>query len=341
MRIALVSHSMNVPDEGVRVVGAAIAKEMARLADVEEYDLDSVGEIRKMKEFNPDLCHYFMSFSDAKSVIVPWLTCRIILRKKYCVSALQPRLNPVMKILLRKMRPDLVLVQSEEALDFFRSCSVESELVDHGADAERFSPKNSNDKCLLRDKYNIPRDSKVILHVGAIQRARGTVIMKELVEKDRYVLLVGRESTPIDLKLRDDLLQSGCHVWNRYLPNIEEVYQLSDVYIFPTENPSSSIDLPLSVLEAVASGCLVVSTRFRGIPSWVRSRGLQQEVTLVRNAQEIPCAVDYLLSSRNSNRTEKGRRKVADWIDVARSVHIMYQKLLGLPSLRKPEPNSG
>jgi len=54
-----------------------------------------------------------------------------------------------------------------------------------------------------------------------------------------------------------------------FYEKIEEFYQASDVYIFPVRNPTGSIDLPLSVLEALAVGLPVVSTRFGAIADMV------------------------------------------------------------------------
>ena len=50
--------------------------------------------------------------------------------------------------------------------------------------------------------------------------------------------------------------------------NIEEVYALSDCYVFPTPpmNKINSIEIPLSVLEAMACNLSVITTKFGALP---------------------------------------------------------------------------
>lgn len=47
-----------------------------------------------------------------------------------------------------------------------------------------------------------------------------------------------------------------------FIERIEEIYHLSDLYIFPVVKKNSSIGLPLSILEARACGVPVVTTNF-------------------------------------------------------------------------------
>jgi dTMP kinase len=56
------------------------------------------------------------------------------------------------------------------------------------------------------------------------------------------------------------------HVIRRYLPDIERAYAEADVYVFPVTDQLGSIEVPLSVLEARASGVPVVCTRFGALP---------------------------------------------------------------------------
>ena len=49
---------------------------------------------------------------------------------------------------------------------------------------------------------------------------------------------------------------------DRFVENIEEVYQLSDVYIFPVKEEMNAIDIPLSVLEAASCNLQIVTTDY-------------------------------------------------------------------------------
>ena len=51
-----------------------------------------------------------------------------------------------------------------------------------------------------------------------------------------------------------------------YNAKIEKCYGLADCYVFPTTTSVGSIDVPLTVLEAMAHNLPVVSTKFGGLP---------------------------------------------------------------------------
>jgi glycosyltransferase involved in cell wall biosynthesis len=80
---------------------------------------------------------------------------------------------------------------------------------------------------------------------------------------------VGSSSYPEDKTLVDELEKMGVKIFLGYMENVEEIYQLSDIYIFPVEEMNSSIGLPLSILEARACGIPVVTTDFGSIRSYL------------------------------------------------------------------------
>jgi glycosyltransferase involved in cell wall biosynthesis len=56
-------------------------------------------------------------------------------------------------------------------------------------------------------------------------------------------------------------VRDGVKIIEEYLPNIQVVYQLADVYIFPTISRDYVIDIPLSAIEALACGTPVITHR--------------------------------------------------------------------------------
>ena len=63
--------------------------------------------------------------------------------------------------------------------------------------------------------------------------------------------------------LRDKLDNApNVKIFDNYIPNIEEIYQMADVYLFPTVEECNCIDVPLSCMEAAACGKPVVTTAY-------------------------------------------------------------------------------
>jgi glycosyltransferase involved in cell wall biosynthesis len=76
------------------------------------------------------------------------------------------------------------------------------------------------------------------------------------------VILVASTSTAIDRELLIELRESGVIVITDFVESIQHYYQMANCYLFPVLQPTSAIDAPLSVLEAMACNLPVVTTRF-------------------------------------------------------------------------------
>jgi glycosyltransferase involved in cell wall biosynthesis len=80
-----------------------------------------------------------------------------------------------------------------------------------------------------------------------------------------HTVVVASTSTPQDAQIKKALTAAGTMVIDTYVPNIEDIYRLSDLYLFLAESDTAAIELPLSVLEAMACNLPVVCTPFGGL----------------------------------------------------------------------------
>jgi glycosyltransferase involved in cell wall biosynthesis len=180
--------------------------------------------------------------------------------------SLQKRAYPgLVRPFLRALRPDLVLVLSSKSLESVRDIGCRVRRVTLGVDSEVYKPAGPGAAAGLRKRYDLP-EGKLILHVGHISQGRNLGILRNLAEQGIKVLMVSSTATRRDKEVEDVLRSPRVVFMDRYIEHIEEIYRLADGYVFPTFNATDAIDVPLSVLEAMATNLPVATTDFGGLP---------------------------------------------------------------------------
>jgi len=231
-----------------------------------------IGLVRK---FQPEAFFYLPSSS---GTFASFLRMGII--KKYARRArtvminLTPKqLNKFQKKFIEYIRPDIVLSPSPTELKIVTSIGITNIFLPLFVDTLKFqSIQDNKRKEALRKKYEIPLDKYIITHIGHINWGRNLDALIPLQYGENQVVIVGSSSTPIDSpkekELKKRLIDCGIIIIDRYVENIEELYQLSDLYVFPVIFEGGCIGMPLSILEARACGIPVLSTEFGSIKNY-------------------------------------------------------------------------
>jgi len=231
--------------------------------------------ISLVRKFQPEAIFYLPSSS---GTFASFLRMGII--KKYARRArtvminLTPKqLNKFQKKFIKYIRPDIVLSPSPAELKIVKSIGIKNIFLPLYVDTSKFqSLQNIVKKKTLRKKYDIPVDKYIITHVGHINWGRNLDALIPLQHGDNQVVIVGSSSTPVDApkekELKKRLIDCGIKIIDRYVENIEELYQLSDLYVFPVIFEGGCIGMPLSILEARACGIPVLSTEFGSIKNY-------------------------------------------------------------------------
>jgi glycosyltransferase involved in cell wall biosynthesis len=143
--------------------------------------------------------------------------------------------------------------------------------------------------------------------------------------RDNQVVVIGSSIEPVDHRICKGLKQAGCLVWRSYFANIEELYALADCYIFPTLSSKDSVELPLSVMEAMACNLPVLSTRFGALPR-VFSEG--DGMYFVDKIEDFAPMLDYVKKTTGKTKT---REKVLpySWTNVVTELEGIYKSILG------------
>lgn len=230
--------------------------------------------------------------------------------------------------------PDLILIQSQKFEKYFLQYQANVKFIPNGVDCEKFQPVDKNGKERLRDKYKIENSELVILHVGHIKSNRQLEIFKKINKLEKVqVVIVGGTSQVSDEGLKNELISKGVIVIHEYLEKISEIYNVSDIYVFPiidsgeelpTEyNQIGAIDLPLSVFEAMACNLPVVTTRF-GALERIFSQG--EGFNYIDNENELITYINNYSDDDICNTREKVLEY--DWNKIVEEVVEEYKELV-------------
>ncbi len=321
MKICVLGHYVEEPDEGVRKIAHHLALELARRHQVVNLGITNVKNWASIRAFQPDVIHYVLSPT------LPGLAAAKVLSWAYrraatVMSAPHPDLRHLGK-LATLFRPDLTLIQAEESEARFHSFGFRTKFLPNGVDTERFVPVDRPTKESLREKYNIENERFVILHVGSVKRERNLHVMQALQRDGDQALILGRPSEKRDSLLMDELRASGCIVWTNYMPHLEEVYALTDCYVFPATDRRYCIEMPLSVLEAMSCNLPVVTTRFGALPrAFEEGEGL----IFADSDEHVVDAVERVKAGLRA--TTRDKVLPCDWTRIADELEQTYGSLL-------------
>lgn len=326
MKVAIVGHFEKI-DEGTRIVARSISKKLEEQGvEVERIDITSKKSFLELRRFKPDIIHYILSptmggLVVSKILSFSWSGAKTIIS---AVHSAVPR-----RRFLSLFKPDLVMVQSEESEKVYEDLGFRTIFFPNGVDVSKFKPVSEEEKLGLREKYELPRDKFIILHLATMKRERNLEIFKKLKrEFDNVgIVLVGRDTEKdIDWGLVKELEAVGCTVWIKHFPSIEEIYNLADCYVFPTIDKTASIETPLSVLEAMACNLPVITTKFGALPRMFKEGNglffIEKDEDLFRIVNNI---------KKKSNMKIRTREKVLlySWENITKKLVGIYGELLG------------
>ncbi len=307
----LIGDNQGHPDEGMKNISKQLYN---ALINVDNYSLkilppsSVMARLWDIAHWEPDVIHYLHG-PTYKSILLVAIINRLCRGSRSVISFTHPKLNYFGQRLLRLFPPNVSLVQSthwHQVLDQHGLHSIFLSLS--GVDLERFVPVPHSKKLALRTKLKLPLDKKIILHVGHINTNRNLERLIPLQKlRDVQVLILGSSSTPIHGDLQERLLTAGTILHTVYVSQIEEYYQTSDCYVFPTLDNLGAIELPLSILEAMATDLPIITTKFGGLTSF-----FEPSESFVYLDDDFSGADKAILAAFKSP-PNKNREKVLSW----------------------------
>ncbi len=168
-------------------------------------------------------------------------------------------------------------------------------VVKSGIDTHKFEPFKTSQ--WLRKTYQVPADHAIIGNSSAISDQKDYftfVSVAELVRKNRpktHFFIIGEG--PMAREIKEFVRAKGLSdviTFTGFVPNIREVLPSLDIFLFTSKTEG----LGTSILDAMAAGLPIVTTRAGGIPEMITHEvnGLLQEIADVDGLSQ---GVMYLL----------------------------------------------
>lgn len=197
-------------------------------------------------------------------------------KKLTVLLVMMGEMNWAAKLLLKISGAEFLLL-SQRSKEIYSSFlpSYKAKYIKTGVDTGKFLPVDKDTQIALKLKYGFDPSRPVVLHVGHLNEGRNVQKLLSIAD-DYQILLVTSTLTKCeqDIKLKDRLLlRKDLKIIDNYIPQIEEVYQMCDVYFFPVIENCRCIDVPLSCLEAASCNKPVVTTDYGEMKSFVGQKG--------------------------------------------------------------------
>ncbi len=325
--ILLIGDTSGKPDEGMKKIANRLSILLNSHSDMNVAFVSVSEVLRNPSSFGTiDLVHY-MAGPSWRSFFYAYLLKQFLGHNaKTIISFIHPHWSALASVFFRVFKPDAVVVQSEKWKQY---CSrfgilISDELL-VGVDLKKFRPVSAEERGRIRNKLGLPTDKRVLLHVGHLNRGRNLLSMTKFKnDEDILPVVVGSTTVRPHSEIVNALKQAGVKVIHEYQENIEEFYQAADCYVFPIVDPRGCVQIPLSVLEALACGVPTVATRFEGLPHFLPNGfpGL----TYLDDPAAIRGCVQRVLCS--GVRPDPARLQEFSWNMIAERIEEFYRRIL-------------
>ena len=229
---------------------------------------------------------------------------------------------------------DGIVVVSNIALTFLREIGVEEKkifLIPPGVDLQVFRQKEISGR--LRPQIIYASTCYPWKGVFDLLEAFGIVRNRGLTAELVYVFSVSRSESQhsrtfigrLERRIAALGLQDTVVIRDLPLSNIEDVLSRADIFVCPIQSGIHTLDVPMSVLEAMACGLPVVATRVSAIPEAV-SDGVNGYLVESRSPDALAAAIIKMLDrTKDTKRMGDESRRLVQRFDAGRSASLLRE----------------
>jgi len=250
--------------------------------------------IRQLRKMKPDVVHAHLGGAGFGAI---WT---LIFRKQLVITvhakpekAFSSKIEKLIRMALKSGKTKLVAVSKENSLavkKYFQLDDSKCTCVNNGIDLDRFYLKDHEQFTLINVARQDENKNQAML-IRCFARLHSAY-------PDTRLLLVG--DGPLHLQLMgqvNSMNLTDSVVFTGNIANTEDYYAESDVYVQTSHREA----MPMSVLEAMASGLPVVSTNVGGLSDVVQDNG----ILVPDNDEEALYQAIYRIYKQNAQNAEE------------------------------------
>jgi len=252
-----------------------------------------------MKEINPDMIHSFHYAPDYSEALAAWFAgIPWIFTKKNMNWGGKSKNSWILRSFLAKH----IVILNTDMKKIFYPKSYKTTLIYRGIDLNEFS-MNIKNKSL--QNIGIPQDSKVIMVVANLAPVKGIEYLidafKFINDEDNstYLIIVGEKNNEYGIRLQRmaKFTKSDRVIFLGKRSDVASVLQFADIFVLPTVYNKGGEGLPVSLLEAMASGIPVLASNVSGNRDVLKS--MPDQLFAPENVMKLADKLNWMLDLKN------------------------------------------
>jgi len=264
---------------------------------------------------------------------------------KRCIFSLNPVIgsfipNYILRSKLNKCKR--IIVESYRFKKFYSSIVNKNKVVriPHGINFKKFAGAKKEDIENLKKGLGFSKNDFIILYFGHAYLLRGIddlifamKMVKVKISNVKLLLILnkmpGSPMRRIKKLAFKNLPRESIKIIVKYVNNPEDYYGVADVITLPYRNSLELPEYPFVLLEAMASGRPIVTTKIGAIPEIIKNKynGL---LVSPKQPEKLADAVIKLLNDQkfalNLGKNAQKSVKIFDWDNVSKKVLKIYEE---------------
>lgn len=330
MKVLLIGDTSGNPDEGMKNVSYRLKEYLNQIDNCDAYFVSLIEVIRNRKKFGDcDIINFMVGPSWRTFIYGYFLKSILNKRIIIIISFIHPKWNLFAKLSLQVFKPNAVIIQTQKWRDKCEKyIKIISDIPLAGIKSEKFFPVSEVEKNKLKKELGLPLNKIILLHVGHLNEGRNLRVLSQFNNSKAIfpIVIVSSTVTP-DYKLYNSLKSNGVTIKEGYIPQIENYYKAADCYVFTTVDSNYSIQIPLSVIEALACNVPVITTKYEALPFYLPEKNsLLTYVSSFENLEEL--IIDILKNRKNNGHSNQELIKSFDWKVISEKLFDFYAELI-------------